>query len=95
MNDLQLLIVTALLGGVTYVAVKYLGKIFNRAAASVAASANNGVSQKKRKITPEIQDHDQVAKDTANEQKVLTDKSAILSYFSSILSISSKIKKSQ
>jgi hypothetical protein len=58
MNDLQTLLVTLFLGGITYWVVRYLARIFSKAAtsnsASVAASSDNGnANQKKRKITPE------------------------------------------
>lgn len=71
MNDLQLLIVTVILGGITYSIVKYLGKIFNKAAAANNNSSNS-LESKKRKITPEAQgDYETAAgKDDAAEQKV-------------------------
>lgn len=71
MNDLQILIVTLFLGGVTYYIVKYFGKIFNKAALSASAAAsNNGVSnQKKRKVTPDNQEYEPEAKE--NETKVV------------------------
>ena len=72
MNDLQLLIVTVILGGITYSIVKYLGKIFNKAAAANNNSSNS-LESKKRKITPEAQgDYETAAgKDDAAEQKVV------------------------
>ncbi len=75
MNDLQMLIVTAFLGGLTYVCVKYLGRIFNKAAssASTAAStvtANGGNQQKKRKVTPEKSEPLPQVEEVAVESKV-------------------------
>ena len=56
MNDLQMLLVTLFLGGITYWVVRYLGRMFSKAAsnsASVSASTDNGnANPKKRKITP-------------------------------------------
>lgn len=70
MNDLQILIVTVFLGGITYYIVKYLGRIFNKAALSVAAASNNGIdNQKKRKVSPDNQEYAPEIKE--NEAKVI------------------------
>ena len=76
MNDLQILIVTLFLGGITYWCVRYLARIFSKASASTSAtpstSDNNGnAHQKKRKVTPEKTDHAENKEQAANESKVI------------------------
>ncbi len=76
MNDLQILIVTLFLGGITYWCVRYLARIFSKASASSSATSstsdNNGnAHQKKRKVTPEKPEHAENKEQASNESKVI------------------------
>ena len=83
MNDLQILIVTLFLGGVTYYIVKYFGKMFNKAAQSASAAAsNNGIAnQKKRKVTPDHHVYEPEVKENEAKVKVIIIKVAFSGKF--------------
>jgi len=74
MNDLQTLIVTLFLGGITYWVVRYLARIFSKASVpssgTTSTSDNGNANQRKRKVTPEKTEHAENKNQAAVESKV-------------------------